>query len=241
MKGQEQALELKEMTEPRTAECAGARSQFSAYLDGALDGRSMGELADHLRGCAECDNEFEAWRTIQAMLAEMGQAPAPRALQSQLRDALAGELHQENFLSPWQRLGVAWQRTLAPLGLRLGAGLAGAMFLLTGLSWVVGTAAPVQANDERMADLVAPRYLYSVMPPDPVTTGGHFVAVMVDAKVDVRGRVYDYDLIQGPDDAATRQRVEANLIESIFRPATLFGVAVPGHAMVTYTTVSVRG
>jgi hypothetical protein len=35
--------------------------------------------------------------------------------------------------------------------------------------------------------------------------------------------------------------VEQNLLTSVFRPATVFGVPVDGHVMLTYAGVSVRG
>lgn len=223
------------------ARCAAVRESFSAYLDGALPGRTMGELASHLHRCTACTSEFEAWRGVQSVLGELGPATVPPALQSQLRDALAGELKRGTYLAPSKRFVDFWRGTLMPVGLRLSAGLAGALLLVSGLTWIAGTAAPVQANDDRLAHLNAPQYLYSVTPPAPMITNGHFVAVVVDAKVDARGRVYDYQLLDGPDDAGTRARIEANLLGSIFKPATVFGVPVPGHAVMTYTAVSVRG
>ncbi len=224
-----------------TRDCAAVKEQFSAYLDGAMDGRTMQALAAHLDVCAICSSEFETWRSVQAVLGELGPAPLPMALQAQLRDALAGELDRGTYLSPGQRLSVLWQRTVAPMCLRLSAGFAAALLLVGGAVWVIGTAAPVQASDEHMADLHPPRFLYSQAPPEPITTDRRFVAVMVDAKVDVDGHVYDYALIAGPDDTTTRARVEANLLGSRFKPATVFGVPVPGHAMITYTAVSVHG
>ncbi len=115
------------------------------------------------------------------------------------------------------------------------------MVLIGSLTWLIGTAAPVQANDDRLADLHPPRFLYSQLPPEPIATSGQFVAVLVDAKVNADGRVYDYSVVQGPSDPQTRARIEANLLSSYFKPATVFGVPVPGHAMMTYTTVDVHG
>ncbi len=201
----------------------------------------MGELAAHLEGCAGCAGEFEAWRGMQSALGELGPATVPVALQSQLRDTLASERKRGTYLAPTRRFAGFWRQTLVPMGLRLSAGLAGALLLVSGLTWFVGTAAPVQANDDRLAHLNAPQYLYSMTAPAPIASHGRFVAVLVDAKVNAQGRVYDYQLLDGPDDPATRSRVEANLLGSIFKPATVFGVPVPGHAVMTYTTVSVHG
>ena len=217
------------------------REQFSAYLDGALNGRSMGLLVQHLEACSSCAADFAEWQDVQAALVDLGPAVLPQALQSQLRDVLASELEQGRHLSPASRFLAFWRGTLMPTGLRLSAGLAGALLLVSGLTWVVGTAAPVQANDDRLAHLNAPTFLYSVTPPAPIATGTRFVAVLVDAKVNAEGRVYDYRLIAGPDDLATRVRIEANLEASIFKPATVFGTPVRGHAVMTYTSVSVHG
>jgi anti-sigma factor RsiW len=221
--------------------CTGTRAAFSAYLDGALDGHSMAQLADHLDSCAECASEFGAWRSVQSVLGELGPAPVPTELQAQLRDALAGEISTGRHLSPIKRVAVFTRDTLAPAGVRLGAGLAAALVLIWSAAWVIGTAVPVQANDDRLAHLNSPQYLYSQTPPEPIATSSAFVAVLVDAKVDARGRVYDYILIDGPQDPVTRLQVEKNLLGGVFKPATVFGVPVPGHVMMTYTAVSVRG
>ena len=228
--------------EPRAlpAGCQHSREGFSAYLDGAMDGHSMAQLAAHLRDCAGCDTEFEAWRSMQNALVELGPAPVPAHLQAQIRDALASEIVTHRYLSPFRRFAGFSKRTLAPAGLRLGAGFAATLVILGSAACFLGSALPVQANDEQMAHLHAPRYLYSQTPPQSIAMSNEFVAVLVDAKVDARGRVYDFDVIEGPSDPATRLRIEENLLESVFKPATVFGVPVPGHAMMTYTAISAK-
>ena len=72
-------------------------------------------------------------------------------------------------------------------------------------------------------------------------TGTAYIPIVVEALVDSQGRVYDYRILEGPQDAEVRVRVENNLLGSIFKPATVFGVPVPGHVVMTYTGVSVRG
>lgn len=229
-----QACEAKEA-------CAGARSRFSEYLDGALDGRVMGELASHLEICTACSAEFTAWRSLQSILGELGPSAPPEDLQAQLRDALAGELRYGSYLSPFQQLAAFGRNTLAPLFVRAGAGLAAALVLLGTTTWFIGSVAPVQANDDRLANLHPPRFLYTAVPFQPITGPRPFVAVMVEAKVDARGRVYDYAILEGPDDPSTRARIEASLLASVFKPATVFGEPVRGHAMITYTVISVHG
>lgn len=230
--------ELKDAPIPLTDACEGTRAGFSAYLDGALDGHTMAQLAAHLRECGTCAGEFAAWRSMQAALGELGPARVPVELQARLRDVLAGEIGTGRHLSPLRRFGFFFERTLAPMGLRFGAGLAATVLLLGSGAWVLGTALPVQANDERMAHMNAPKFLYSQTSPEPIATGGAFVNVLVDAKVNAAGRVYDFELIEGPRDAETRLRVEQNLLSSVFKPATVFGEPVPGHVIVSYSAVT---
>ncbi len=232
--------ELNGTEEIPTEGCEQTRAGFSAYLDGALDGRTMAQLAAHLRECRGCESEFAAWRSMQDALSVLGPAPVPMELQSRLRDVLAGEISTGRHLSPVRRFTAFFQRTLVPAGLRFGAGLAATLVLLGSGAWFVGSALPVQANDDRIAHMNAPKFLYSQTVPEPIVTKGAFEAVVVDAKVDAEGRVYDFELIDGPRDPATRLWIEANLLGSVFKPATVFGEPVPGHAMMTYTTVSVR-
>lgn len=226
-------------TAPLDAHCETVRANFSAYLDGVVTGQEMAEIAAHLNSCTSCSRDFAVWRSMGSALAELGPARAPENLQSRLRSLAAAERQQGKHLSPGRRLLQAWESTLAPAALRTAAGLGLAAVLACYVGWIFAPAASVQANDDRMAHLIAPRYLYSQMPLEPVVMGRD-VPVLVDAKIDERGRVYDFELLEGPTDAAVRVRIEANLLASVFKPASLFGEPVHGHVMLTYAGVSAR-
>lgn len=221
--------------------CAAARESFSAYLDGAMSGVEMARILDHLESCEGCAVEFAAWRDVQSALAQIGPAHAPMRLQAQLRAAIATEFAKGAHL-PWTgRLQMAWGRTLAPLALRVSGGLALALMLVVGLGWMFAAPIAVQANDDGLADLHAPRYLYSQVPPLPIETDRD-VPLVVEAKVDSAGRVYDYTVLEGPgSDQRVKNQLEQNLLASVFRPASVFGVPVPGHVVLTYAGVSVHG
>lgn len=222
--------------------CQRTRAAFSSYLDGALDGQMMAHLAAHMNGCTSCAREFAAWRAMQTALGHLGPAQPPLELQNRLRDVLASELMIGRHLSPLQRLRNFTEATLAPLFVRVGAGLAATAVILGSAAAVLGAAMPVQANDDRMTHLSPPRLLYAGSMADPVAVSGrHYAAVVVDAKVNAEGQVYDFDMLEGPRDAGTRTRITANLLGSVFKPASVFGSPVPGHVIVTYTAVSARG
>ncbi len=220
--------------------CRDVRRRFSTYLDGGLNGRVRTEVAHHLESCTGCSNEFASWRSVQQSLAELGPARAPEALQVQLRNALRAEREQNNHLSATGRFRLVWNEVVGPAALRVAGGLAIAAVMLGSMMWMYTPAITVQANDDRLAHLTGPRYLYSQVPLEPLQTR-HDVPVLVEAKVDTQGRVYDYNIVAGPRDQVVQRRVEQNLLASIFKPATAFGVPVLGHVVITYTGVSVRG
>jgi hypothetical protein len=224
----------------QNATCLEVRHGFSVYLDGAMSGVQMAAIASHLHACTGCTKEFAVWREVQRSLAELGPAVPPVRLQTQLRSALAVERQRGTHLPLAQRLFHAWTTTGAPAALRVAGGFAAALVIVGGLGWMFAAPIAVQANDDRMANLIAPRYLYSQVPPQPIETV-HDIPILVEASVDAAGRVYDYTILEGPQTDQVKVRVEDNLLASVFKPATVFGVPVRGHVVLTYTGVSVRG
>jgi hypothetical protein len=65
--------------------------------------------------------------------------------------------------------------------------------------------------------------------------------VVVEAYVNGRGEMYDYRIVSGPTDAATRSEIENMLLTSRFEPARFFGQPVRGLAVLSFSGVSVRG
>jgi hypothetical protein len=126
------------------------------------------------------------------------------------------------------------------MALRVSAGVAVAAVLIGSLVWMYAPSLAVQANDDSMAHLIGPHYLYSEVPPQPIETH-HDTPIVIEAKVDTEGRVYDYWIVEGPKDEQVQVKIQENLLASVFKPATVFGVPVRGHVLLTYTGVSVRG
>jgi anti-sigma factor RsiW len=245
--------------------CSSIRSQYSSYLDGALTGVAMQKIAAHLDGCTACSEEFAAWRQMQEALADLGPAKAPADLALRLRVALSQEQARtpRQSLARWQ---VRWQNTVAPFLLRASAGFASAVLLIGSAALLIGAFAspePVEARDEPAGAATSPRFLYSmiesnapqsnVIDEDTVVPGtqglkaqngapsGGSSSIVVEAYVNGQGRVYDYRIISGPDDAASRAQVENLLLFSVFEPARVFGEPVRGVAVVSFSGVSVQG
>jgi anti-sigma factor RsiW len=225
------------------SKCSNVRSQFSEYLDGALTGIAMQELASHLDLCRKCSTEFERWRSAQQMLTGLGPAKAPADLALRLRVAIS----QEKMNSPKQNLArwqVRWQNTVAPFLLQASAGFASAILLIGTVALMVGAVAapePASAGDEPLGNASSPHFLYSSLAATPSAIGDRDNPVVVEAYVNGNGRVYDYTIVSGPNDAHTRSQVENQLLFSVFEPARFFGQPVRGLVILSFSGVSVQG
>ncbi len=115
------------------SKCAHLREQFSAYLDGAVTGAVMHEIAAHLEACSGCSAEFAQWRNAQALVSSIGPAKAPEDLSLRLRVALSQQranTTQEKFA----RGKVRWQNSFLPLVWQISAGFASTVALLGGVA-----------------------------------------------------------------------------------------------------------
>ncbi|MBV8630206.1 MAG: zf-HC2 domain-containing protein [Silvibacterium sp.] len=246
--------------------CKAISAQFSDYLDGAMSGKAMQQVAAHLDQCRECADDFALWRRMQRTLGELGPVKAPADLGLRLRVALSQERNRtaRNSIARWH---VRWQNTWAPFLLRASAGFASAVLLVGSAALLIGAFAspePVEARDEPSDAASSPRFLYSMIESNaPESTMGAAQleysvnissaqpetravdaspnAVVVAAYVNEQGRVYDYRIISGPDDAVSRAQVENLLLFSVFEPAHIFGEPVRGVAVVTFSGISVQG
>lgn len=224
--------------------CSEVQAGFTEYLDGRLNGREMQEIAAHLDGCQECAQEWTSLRRTQLALSELGTVPEPGDLLLRIRVAVS----QERARSDRSRLeswGLAWKNTVGPFLLQASAGLASAVLLLGTVVVLVTMFANPQtaqaSKDEPLGMATGPRLLYlsSGAGTDDIETGSQ--PVVVEAYVNDEGQVYDYRIISGPTDAATRAEVENLLLFSVFEPAKFFGQPVRGLAVLSFSGVSVRG
>ncbi|HEX3969020.1 MAG TPA: zf-HC2 domain-containing protein [Edaphobacter sp.] len=222
--------------------CHKCRSSFSAYLDGAVSGKQMQRIARHLETCSDCAREFSALRVMQRSLAILGPAKAPADLGLKLRLAISHE--QARRKSSWfETLGVRWENAIRPMLVQVSAGFAGTIILIGSIGLLLGMVAapePVMANDEPLAGMTAPHYLYSSVSPRAIVTDQDSV-IVVEAYVNSEGRVYDYKIVSGPDDPAVHDQIVDQLMMSVYEPASVFGAPVRGRVVLTFSGISVHG
>jgi len=147
--------------------------------------------------------------------------------------------------SPFHAMNLAWRNTIGPFLLQASAGFASAVLLLGSVIVLVGVFAQpesVQATaDEPLGNLTAPHFLYLSSVVSDSQIGVISGPVVIEAYVNGAGQVYDYRIISGPTDEATRAQVENLLLWSRFEPARRFGQPISGLAVLSFSGVSVRG
>jgi len=224
--------------------CKEVQAGFTEYLDGQLSGREMQEMDAHLQDRRECAREWKSLRDLQAALAGLGPVAEPADLPLRIRVAVSQERarSRHSVFTAWD---LAWKNTVGPFLLQAGAGLASAVLLLgTIIVLVTVFAQPETAQatpDEPLGNATAPHLLYFSNASGNNAADAISSPVMVEAYVNGAGEVYDYRILSGPTDAATRSQVENLLLFSRFAPARFFGQPVRGLAVLSFSGVSVRG
>ncbi len=224
--------------------CSSVQAGFTDYLDGRLNGHEMQEIGAHLRNCSVCTAEWESLRNTQSSLASLGPAPEPRDLLLRIRVAVSQERARMGR-SRLEAAALLWKNTVGPFVLQASAGFASAVLLLGSVILMVSMFAQpekVQASaDEPLGMASAPRLLYLSSGANNDDIAAASSSVVIEAYINDEGQVYDYRIVSGPTDAATRSHVENLLLFSVFAPARFFGQPVRGLAVLSFSGVSVRG
>ncbi len=221
--------------------CQKCQSSFSTYLDGAVTGRKMQQIANHLEECTSCAGEFAELRSMQRSLAALGPAKAPADLGLRLRLAISHE-HAKRKSSWIDTVSLKWENSVRPMLVQVSAGFAGAVLLVGSIGLLLGMVAapePVMANDEPLGAMTSPHYLYSTVSPGAIISD-HDSVIVVEAYINSLGRVYDYNIVSGPEDPAVRSQVADQLLMSVFEPASVFGAPVRGRVVLTFSGISVH-
>jgi hypothetical protein len=95
--------------------------------------------------------------------------------------------------------------------------------------------------DEPLGMATAPRLLYLSSDAGRNEIGSGSSPVTIEVYVNKSGLAYDYRIVYGPNDNATKAQVENLLLTSRFEPARFFGQPVRGLAVLSFSGVSVHG
>ena len=231
--------------------CSNIRDSFSGYLDGAVSGHEMQTIAAHLEGCTACGQEFEEWKAMQRTLASLKTPKAPEDLGLRLRLAISRE--QAARQSSWRdSVSLLWENTLRPLSVKA-FGRRGVRGDPDGGDRVAagrGASAERGSGQRRAAgcDYGSALFVLGGDTASDRTLGQGWRLREYDrgrgAGEQPGGRVYDYNMLtppDGPQAGAIQEQIVDQLLVSVFKPASVFGVPVKGRVVLTFAGVSVRG
>jgi hypothetical protein len=228
--------------------CSKTQSRLAGYLDGALPVHEHGEIQEHVEHCAACRTELKRYQQLSALMSRADRAVPPADLAFRLRVALSERRAAGHFWKrTWNRFVLVVHNSLRPMALPATGGLASSLVIFLVLFQQLMGGIPLGAvpNDLPL-HLIQPARLESLAP-FPVlsgdgnaepTAGG---TVLVEATVNSRGEMVDYQILFGPDDLVTRRQLDQVLMFSRFRPQFSFGRPTGGRVILSFSEVRVKG
>ncbi|GAC1431408.1 MAG: hypothetical protein NVS1B11_12050 [Terriglobales bacterium] len=219
--------------------CDQATELFSPYLDGAVTGKQMVMLSQHLQTCAPCRQEYAALRQIQELLGRIGRRKAPDDLSLKLRLAISREVARAQ--RPYfEEFRLRMENAVSAFMVPVTAGLAAAIMIFGMLTGVLASPLQAQYPEVPLMLYTAPQLQQSAF-----GTGLDSIqedSLVIEAYVNSNGRVEDYRILSNPDDAKDLPSPVKNmLIFSTFRPATSMGRPTSGRAVLSFSKISVKG
>ncbi len=226
------------MTEMR---CSEAKRLFSPYLDGAVTGRQMRGLEEHLSQCGTCCDGYESLRRTQQLLISGGRIKAPADLGLKLRLAISREAAQARR-PRFEGFQVRLENLLQAFTVPATAGFLTAL-LLFGVAMVYFVVpSSLQANNGDVPLLVntAPELQQSLFGNTLDTISAD--SLVIEAYIGSDGRVQDYRILSDSDSSKeVLPEVKRMLIFTTFRPAMSMGRPTWGRAVLSFSKISVRG
>lgn len=216
--------------------CTETRSLFCLYLDGAVTGRQMCEISEHLRACPSCTAEYGLLKQTQKAMTSLGRRPAPNNLALKIRVAISREAAKQQrprFEGALTRLDNALKGFMVPAT----AGVLSAVVFFGLLIGFFALPQPLQAD----RDFYSPPEL-KALPFGFELSSLDADSIVVEVYVDQNGRVQDHKILSVPEDAKNViPQLNNMLIFTQFRPATSFGQPVSGPAVLSFSKVNVKG
>ena len=223
--------------------CAQATSVFSSYLDGAVTGKEMHLISQHLEGCGACRQEYAALQRTQQLLATVGRKKAPADLSLKLRLAISREVGRSQH-PYFGALRLRLQNVVEAFMVPATAGLAVAV-LIFGM-FMGFSALPLQAGNPDVPLIIytAPQLQQSAF--GTSLTSINEDSLVIEAYVGPNGRVQDYRVLSDRRNAKDLSpQVKSMLIDfmtfTTFRPATSMGRPTSGKAVLSFSNISVKG
>jgi hypothetical protein len=215
--------------------CKQAQPLFSSYLDGAVSGRDMRQVALHLDECTACRAEYGQLEFTRTAVASLGHKQAPPDLAMKIRVSLSNARSQ-GWRETLRSRRVRWQYAFDSFMLPATAGMMAAIFFFAALIGFFPAQVTADTNDVPTMLYTPPRLESSVYGDLNLDS-----SLLIETDVDATGRVQDYRIIAGRDDEQVREQLNRALLFTIFAPAQSFGRPVPGKVVISFSHIHVKG
>jgi hypothetical protein len=222
-------------------QCPRAKRLFSPYLDGAVTGREMLALQDHLSECEACNGEYQELRRTQQLLANTARPKVPADLGLKLRLAISRETAQAKR-SQLEGLRVRLENSLQAFMVPATAGFLSALIIFgIAMVYFVAPSSLVASNDVPLVMVnTAPELQQSAFGMNLDTIDAD--SLVIEAIVDANGRVQDYRILSDTESSKeVLPQVKRMLIFTTFRPALSMGRPTASRAVLSFSKISVRG
>ncbi len=222
-------------------QCPKARRLLSPYLDGAVTGTEMLALQDHLSECRSCHEKYQGLRRTQQLVMNMERPKVPSDLGLKMRLAISREAAQARR-GRFDGLKVRLENALEAFMVPATAGFLSA-FIIFGIAMVYFVVpATLRADNDVPLVMVntAPQLQQSAfgMTLDTIDAD----SLVIEAVVDANGRVQDYRILSDTDKSKeVLPQVKRMLIFTTFRPALSMGRPTSSRAVLSFSTISVKG
>lgn len=219
--------------------CENLQELTSSLLDQRGSAAERQHAMAHLASCHECSARYESMANTRATTRSLPQPAVPAAVQLKLRavadrdriQRLARVGFSDRFNQWMSTFQVHCQNMMRPMALPVAGGVISAV-LLFGM-WIPNLTATPQSLS---GDVSAPIFTDpSLSRSNPVRYGGDVVVKLI---IDERGKVADYEVIQGQDSEELRNFI----LFSTWTPATSFGKPTWGKALWSHgEAIQVKG
>ncbi len=219
--------------------CEKVQELISSLVDSGTSGGERQNALAHIESCRECSAHYESMVNMRASLREMARPAMPARLRADLRAIADRErIRQIARVSIGTRIHtwvsvfqVHCQNMMRPVALPVAGGIISAI-LLFGM-WIPDLTATPRSFS---GDVSAPIFTDpSLSRSNPVRYGGDVVVQLI---IDERGKVADYEVIQGQDSEELRNFI----LFSTWTPATSFGKPTWGKALWSHgEAIQVKG
>ncbi len=229
--------------------CREIARRLPGYLDGAVSPSDGARVRQHVESCAGCRRFLESYRRLAVTMAQLEPARPPANVLARIREEVSRErAERDGRRRMWRRVRLYVENILEPLAVPATGGLATALlaFAIVVQSLLVGVPMGAVPND-LPTNLLQPARLESLAPfpvPGIATADDHAGAglLQIQAVLNARGEVVNYDILSGPDSAAIRRQLDQVLLFSRFRPQMSFGRPTSGGTVIlTFSEVRVKG